>query len=233
MGRKIKSISTVLSKEELEVMFASMAIMDAVFQDMPEPRREKCQSLYFLASKVGAEITTHEARKLHPAIVELGTYHGNGAIALTLGAKQNRLNTARSPLHVFTVDDYSNRKGWAGEEYVPEDRDICLGNFMLAGVEPHMVYADVSTAAATWNVPILLLFWDCGCGEPMRQHILAWDYHVIRYGIIAMHDTYSGEFGAEEFCNELIASKNYQDYQVYPGGVHTVRKVWSHTHFYI
>ena len=75
--------------------------------NMPRPRALKCETLYDLAKSV-----------TNGAIVELGTFHATGAIALWHGSAAGALAT------VYTIDDYTFKRGWALEAYVPEDQKV-------------------------------------------------------------------------------------------------------------
>ncbi|KKK57207.1 hypothetical protein LCGC14_3056840, partial [marine sediment metagenome] len=68
-------------------------------------------------------MTTHEnlANKLtklaskvtEGCIVELGSYHGKGARALAREAQ----------VQVYSIDDYTRKRGWINELYIPEDEE--------------------------------------------------------------------------------------------------------------
>jgi hypothetical protein len=179
--------------------------------EMPVPREHKCRTLFNLASRVTSG-----------CIVELGTFHGNGALALCLGALAGERG-----IRVITVDDYSEKQGWFGERYGPGDRRICIDNLSLVGAlqDAHhhggvvMIDADVLSFAAAWYssilyFPIGLLFWDLGARERLASDLDAWIPHVTPGGTIAVHDTSNAVLGATQAMDALGF-----EYSIHPGGV--------------
>ena len=207
------TMSKAKAKRE-DCFAASMAILDAVFPDMPVPRKVKCEQLVRLASVC--------RKGTKNCIVELGTYHGNGAIALCLGSE------CGMNIPILTIDDYQYKKGWSGEVYTNEDYLNFMTNIERAGVNPQHVRHRFHDCANLWKLPVELLFWDGGTTAEMLKHgILAWRRHVNIRGIIAIHDTMDGQFGAKELCEEYVTFGDYEDYKVLPGGIHTIRKKWQ------
>jgi predicted O-methyltransferase YrrM len=161
------------------------------FDPMPKPRLYKCAALYNLARVAEGP----------GAIVELGTFHGIGAIALWYGS------VAESRLPVYTIDAYTPRKGWANERYGPDDREIAYKNYATAGILPKVldgrpffapVRDDIYDAALTWQIPISLFFWDLGCSNSVDQSLTAWEKHFKPGTIIALHDTSDGRLKCAE-----------------------------------
>ena len=186
----------------------TMQLLQSLYK-MPRPRAEKCNSLYDLARK---------AQK-PGVIVELGTFHGTGAIALYFGS------AAGDCLSVFTIDAYSERKGWAGESYGPKDRRIAQRNYHKAGICPNISYfrpffspiqQNVQDAVITWVSQISLLFWDLGCQSSIEDDLTAWWPHLRPGATIALHDTMDGRLGAES----ALLNRGL-DFVVLPGGIWT------------
>jgi predicted O-methyltransferase YrrM len=175
--------------------------------DMPAPRLAKCRTLYRLA------------RLSKGMIVELGTYHGNGYIALCLGASPDQ--------KVVTVDDYKPKKGWTGEKYIPEDMEIFYDRCSKAGIDaPALIHASFTEATVNWEADIGLLFWDAG-QDRLIETIYYWEPFIAPGGIMAIHDTYGHLFGAKDYVSKLVKTGKYCQYKVMGGGVHVARKAQS------
>jgi predicted O-methyltransferase YrrM len=155
--------------------------------DMPAPRVEKCEVLYDLAKNVD-----------NGCIVELGTYHGIGAITLYFGAE------AGHGADVFTVDDYKTRSGWAGEVYAAPDQYIYYDNVKKTRAQPLFIKSSFEWLGYTWWPPIGLLFWDAGMPKPaMLKHIREWFPVVVEGGIIYLHDTFANLLGSRDVIREF------------------------------
>ncbi len=125
-----------------------------------EHQQLKYQQLEDLASEVKEGV-----------IVELGTNLGYGAIALCTGAS----------VPVYTVDDYQNRKGWAGEVYYPNDADIFFRNCNDANVRPFLLNYDARFAAENWHTDnIELLVWDLGMPARLCEDFEVWERPSVR-----------------------------------------------------
>ena len=109
---------------------------------------KRCEALYKLAKAAKGGV-----------IVELGTYHGAGAVALAFGARAGH----RMP--VYTVDDYIERAGWVGEKYYPQDRERFFDCVAHAGVEVELIQKNATEAGEGWSDPVSLLSWDLGVKE--------------------------------------------------------------------
>lgn len=188
---------------EIEGFPAAIELLELLYE-MPAPRREKCETLFRLACRSTGYI------------VELGTYWGTGFIALNLGADEGQ--------GVWTVDDYAPKKGWAGEKYGPEDKELFYFYCDKASVDPHLLEKSFEDAANFWNVPIGLLFWDGG-QYSLNETMAHWEPLISEGGILALHDTYSNLFKANEYMNNMVNSGKYCQYEVMPGGVHVAVKV--------
>src|SRR5574341_1681203 len=108
--------------EEQEKLLAEL-FMGQFHDRYHNPRMDKARSLFALAGEVKSG-----------AIVELGTYHGCGAISLAWGALG---------LPVITIDDYTEKKGWIGEPYGPKDRGIFRESIARAGVTIQITLFDM------------------------------------------------------------------------------------------
>lgn len=191
MDRKTKSLQSC------------MVVIESIFE-LPQPRRLKCETLF--------ELT----RRVRGNVVELGTFHGNGAITMCLAKAPGQL--------VFTVDDYAPKTGWSGESYGPDDKMTFLGNCEKAVVYPVLVNKSFTEAAKDWEFPVDLLFWDAG-QDAIEAAMKAWFPLVSAGGIIALHDTYTHLFRARDYITGLIDAGKVCQYEVMPGGVHVGVKV--------
>lgn len=148
------------------------------------PRMDKARSLYKLAklAKGGC-------------VVELGTYHGCGAIACAWGTQ-----AAGRHVQVYTVDDYVRKPEWIGNDwYVPEDKGVFLANVERAKVKEnvHLIQLDADAAQAWWpstGHAISLFFWDLG-GQRLFDDFVKWHTFVEKGGLFAVHDTGDCKFG--------------------------------------
>ena len=165
--------------------------------DWPSVRRHKCLTLYTLARRVE-----------HGAIVELGTYHGTGTIALALGARDG----FGVPVH--TVDPFIKMQGWIGEPYGPDDLDIFRSKIEAAHLELDtdiILHRDKSEdLVRSWQLPIELMFWDIG-GSRVASDFHDWNQRIVPGGIFAVKDLASWQFGtgAVASCNTFTAHEQY------------------------
>ena len=90
-------------------------------------------------------------------IVELGTYWGYGGIALAFGSQDG------DKIQIYTIDDYTEKRGWASEQYGPYDRDVFYRNRRKSGLEEKIIHIqqEALEVAASWGCgPIALLYID-------------------------------------------------------------------------
>jgi len=136
-------------------------------------------------------------------IVELGTYRGRGAVALALGTRDGH------GLKVYTIDDYSERKGWIGEHYGPDDKAAFLMNVKVAGLEEDikLLQIDILEAANAyrkwWEEGISLLLWDTGVFDRIKGDFDAWKDYVVLGGVFLMKDAQGYCLGSEEIVAEI------------------------------
>lgn len=132
-------------------------------------------------------------------IVELGTYHGKGTIALAQGVVLSGRD-----VEVITVDDYQEKKGWIGEIYVPEDAAIFYENVKNAGL--HVTHSRMAfdDAVQLWTRPIGLLYWDPGCVERFENDWNKWSPFIIPGGVFIAKDTAQGHLGTVPVLDQVI-----------------------------
>lgn len=173
--------------------FNIVNFLERQYGKMPSPRANKLRALYDLARDCQ-----------NGAIVELGTYHGLGTIALCLGVRDGM----GDGIQVYTVDNYIHRYGWAGEEYRPSDKAFFDKRMRDLGLHPTLIMKSARDAEIGWTEPVCLLFWDTGTFGNMMGDILAWEKHVMDGGKIYIHDTYDRLLGSIAVIERL--SGNYK-----------------------
>lgn len=174
---------------------------------MPKHRIDKCRSLHHLASITPSGI-----------IVELGTYHGIGAIALYYGSCSGK------NLGVFTVDDYVKKRGWAGEIYEFDDIRKAKGNFREANARVYQIIGDAeSVGYAIGEVKIGLLFWDTGSYNVIKD-TENWIDKIIPGGFFVIHDTADGRLVDESFYETMYLNHNFGEPDEMPGGIIVLEK---------
>lgn len=180
MDRKIDSFQSLL--EQLRTI-----------DEMPEHRVLKCETLFKLARSTESG-----------AIVELGTYLGIGAISLYYGSH------LCSGLPVYTIDDYADRTGWAGEKYSRENFQHCQRNFTTLSANVAQIVSGFREACETHleNIKIGLLVWDAG-GFEAEGEIECFLPRIVSGGFVYLHDTADGKLGASKYINSLIKTKKY------------------------
>ena len=130
-------------------------------------------------------------------IVELGSYHGKGTVALAREAK----------VPVFTIDDYSEKRGWIGERYGPEDEEV----FWLTVGDLEIIQLKMTheNAALAWEEPIGLLYWDPGVVGRFANDFVVWSPHIVIGGLFIIKDTPSNHLGTFEVIESAIESGDW------------------------
>jgi len=185
-------------------------LAELFMQDFANPmsnnRMAKCEALYQLAKFAWGG-----------AIVEFGTYHGCGAVTMAWGSE------AGNGCPVYTIDDYQERIGWAGERYSSRDENIFWKNVERASVTVNLIRKPVEEAIKDWKDPIALVFWDTA-GDNMLGDFRAWSPYIVPGGLFVMHDTGSKLFGSPQVIQEAIG----EDWKLGPvfkaGYIITVQK---------
>lgn len=172
---------------------------------VPEPRIRKCWSMFQLAKAANGG-----------CIVELGTWRGYGAIALWYGTQLGY------GVAVHSVDLFSSRNGWAGEQYGQEDKASFDRNVEICGAHIDLEIGDFIDVSRTWVEQVALLVWDGGTYS-MPVDIDAWRRHVIPGGVIAIHDTPDYKLCGDRYVRQLMKS-GYISAEVMPGTLIAVKK---------
>lgn len=133
-------------------------------------------------------------------IVELGTYLGFGAFSLAYGAMDG------NKLRVYTVDDYIERTGWAGEVYKPEYQDKFYSNWRklryYKQLDLHHVALSAEEASKTMR-GVGLLFVDI---SPSIDIVPLWQDAVMQGGYILFRDTLTRSLGYDKQVKAAVAT---------------------------
>jgi hypothetical protein len=132
-------------------------------------------------------------------IVELGSYHGMSTCALCLS----------STTEVYAIDDYSNKFGWAGEEYKTTDLQVFNLRTKALGARPILINKDANLARKSINLPISLIFWDLGVRNRLTMDFKLWQDLIIKGGMFAVHDLPTGILGSNMLRYIIEVEKIY------------------------
>ncbi|QYJ04893.1 class I SAM-dependent methyltransferase [Nocardioides panacisoli] len=155
----------------------------------------------FMPEDEGAALHRIARERLpHGPALEVGTYCGKSAIWLGAAAREVDERAV-----VFTVDHHrgseENQAGWEHHDTTLVDPTTGLMDTLPtfrstiadADLEDHVVavLGRSATVARHWTTPLSLLFIDGGHGEePARTDYEAWTPHVMRGGLLAVHDVF-------------------------------------------
>ena len=153
-------------------------------------------------------MTTHEnlANKLtklaskvtEGCIVELGSYHGKGALALAREAQ----------VQVYSIDDYERKRGWINELYIPEDEETFWQT--VGDLEVIQLKMSHDHAVEIWEEPIGLLYWDPGMTDTFAHDWDLWRQHILPGGIFIAKDTPSDHLGTFSVLDMAVKSRDWQ-----------------------
>ncbi len=164
-----------------------------------------------------ANILTNLAKYITDGvIVELGSYHGKGSIALAKEAQ----------VEVFSIDDFQKKRGWIGERYGPEDEEIYWANLREAGVADKVTQIKLPfrDVAEQWQLDIGLLYWDPGMMDRFHLDFLDWAYYIIPNGIFIAKDTAQGHLGTFPVIEVATVSGKWENFD-YWNGVSFLRRL--------
>src|SRR2546428_8964239 len=170
---------------------ATIAAIDGMLSN------EECALLYELACAAQGG-----------CIVEIGTFHGKGTIALGLGARDG----ARVP--VYSVDPFLPYTGPLGRHRIgPGDKTALLRNLLLADVTEQvwLIHTHSAEAAAGGPGPARLLVaggdhsYDGVAGDPGCS-----GRFVVPGRPGALHDSLDERFGVVRLIRELLTSAEYE-----------------------
>ena len=170
---------------------ATIAAIDGMLSN------EECALLYELARAAQGG-----------CIVEIGTFHGKGTIALGLGARDG----AQVP--VYSVDPFLPYTGPLGRHRIgPGDKTALLRNLLLAEVTEQvwLIHTHSAEAAAGWRDPIALLVVDGDHSyDGVAGDLRCWGRFVVPGGLAALDDSLDERFGVARLIRELLAAAEYE-----------------------
>ena len=142
-------------------------------------------------------------------IVELGSYHARGSIALAKEAQ----------VEVYSIDDFEEKHGWIGERYGPEDEEIYWQNLKEAGLENvvKQIKMPFEDAAEQWQVDVGLVYWDPGMVNRFQQDFLDWAYFVTPNGLFIAKDTAQGHLGTFPVIETAIGCGHWEKFDYWSG----------------
>lgn len=156
------------------------------------------------------------SRLMNNYIVELGSYHGKGSIALAKKAN----------VQVYSIDDFQEKHGWIGERYGPEDEEIYWQNLKEAGVQDKVIQIKlpIEEAVKMWNQNIGLLYWDLGIPDRFHSDFHDWSYFVVPNGVFIIKDTPDDDMTTFDTINNAIESGGWEKFD-YWNGVSFLRRL--------
>ncbi len=138
-------------------------------------------------------------------IVELGSYHGKGTVALAKEAK----------VLVYSIDDFRLKRGWIGEKYEPSDEEIFWE--AVEGLEVVQLKMSFDDAIAVWEEPIGLLYWDPGMTNRFENDWNKWSPHVVKGSVFIAKDTAQGHLGTYGLISAEVRSKRWHQFDYWMG----------------
>ena len=186
------------------------ATLLAVFEDMRG--HAKAEVLHKLAkATIGGDI------------LEIGSHHGFGTIALALGTG------AGYRLPVYAVDYNRPTIVWTTETlYSQQDRFVFFRNLIDVGLcaDVNVVNLPMSRAARAWDAgSVGLLFWDPGLTvEGLVIDVLdAWATKIAPEGILAINDTEAGDLAVDRYIENNLDEATWKRLRT-RAGVRIVRR---------
>jgi len=159
------------------------------------------------------------ARESVNPIIELGTYHGCGTIALALGSRDG----LGAP--VYTIDPFQDYTGWIGDHYSPSDLDIFTANISALNLTDHITLLRDSSEniSRRWKDPYDLLFWDIG-GSRLVTDYMDWYIHCASSGIIVVKDLASWGFGFQYVLDHALGNGFTRSFSHPKGAIWCLRR---------
>lgn len=153
------------------------------------------------------------------AIVELGSYHGEGTVALWYGSRDGRRG------NIICVDPYTEMRGWADEPYEPNDEKIFLERMFEEKVVMKLIKGYAAEVVKEWKEPIALLMYDIPFKNSMPREVPAWTEFVIKGGLIALRDIDDYSMGTAKTINNLLSTGNWGNRRYHDAFITSIEKI--------
>lgn len=163
----------------------------------------------------------YELARLAPKgdIIEMGCFMGNGTVPIWYGAQDG--NGGK----VIAIDSYTERYGWIGEPYGPEDEKFWHKNMEYAGVNPNLCKGDCIELAGNWTEPVAMIMFDLGHRRDLLNGVLAWERHFVIGGLMGIRDIDDFSNGTEPAIAALIATGRWGKRIDWPGFITSVERI--------
>lgn len=161
----------------------------------PVPGCLSRQEAYFLF-KAAAKIS-------RGCIVEIGSYRGRSATALSLGT------LAGKQVPIFAIDPHEYFRGSGGGEYGPDDRAAFYQAALASGSFEFVRLVNLSSEIITpgWTEPVALLWIDGDhTYSAVRRDITLWQPHLTSDALIIFDDVSPSFEGPRRIVEEMIES---------------------------
>lgn len=178
-----------------------------------EPIRTEPQIKNFLETATGGiDVTQGLALARYAAavedgdIVEIGSYKGKSAVAISYGMGKSRKSDS---IKLFCIDPHASFTGQLGDKFGAVDRGDFFRLMLETGAYENVALINLpgDQAALGWTRPIGFLFID---GDhryhAVREDFMRWVPHVLDGGIIAIDDSTHPKLGPTQLVKELVAA---------------------------
>jgi predicted O-methyltransferase YrrM len=163
-----------------------------------------------LTSEEWLALSRYAAACKEGAIVEIGSFRGNSAMALGHGVV---MSPEQPGARVFCVEPHEPFTGIYGGKFGPQDRGEFYRKMLDTGFFDRIALINLRSAeaAAGWTRPIGLLFIDGDHSlEGVRRDAELWLPRLIVGGIVAFDDAKDPSIGPSQVAEDLIGSGRWE-----------------------
>lgn len=159
--------------------------------------------------KEGWALRRYAASTNNGCIVEIGTFRGKSAVALSVGVAENSANPL--PM-IYCIEPHQAYTGFYGGQFGPIDRGHFYKVMATTGAYNYAALVNLPSAVAAncWRESIGLLFIDGShYYEEVKNDFSVWSPHVCDRGYIAFDDAQDVNCGPWRVVNEAVESGQY------------------------